>query len=285
MTEESIKSIFSKVNIKTKDIKRATNSFNSNVYIVLSDNNKKYILKFYKNENKMVCESEYMIYLKNYLLVADIITTGIFNGKYYTIQTFLEGENLFDEKANELNKIQINNIGVLLAKLHSVRTIDSDNWVNYLNECVDKTVDDLENVFGKKNNNIIYNYIKKYINDKVKNNYKSSVLHMDFRIGNLIFKKCNNVGLIDLESMKTGDYVFDFVKLNRILSEDNFNILLNDYKNIKEIDNNFYEKLDFYSLFDSYTSLWWCINKNQIDTDFYKLNYDIVINYLNKMID
>ena len=139
----------------------------------------------------MVCESKYMIYLKNYLLVADIITTGIFNGKYYTIQTFLEGENLFDEKANELNKIQINNIGVLLAKLHSVRTIDSDNWVNYLNECVDKTVDDLENVFGKKNNNIIYNYIKKYINDKVKNNYKSSVLHMDFRIGNLIFKKCN----------------------------------------------------------------------------------------------
>ena len=106
MTEESIKSIFSKVNIKTKDIKRATNSFNSNVYIVLSDNNKKYILKFYKNENKMVCESKYMIYLKNYLLVADIITTGIFNGKYYTIQTFLEGENLFDEKANELNKIQ-----------------------------------------------------------------------------------------------------------------------------------------------------------------------------------
>ena len=52
-----------------------------------------------------------------------------------------------------------------------------------------------------------------------------------------------------------------------------------------KIDNNFYEKLDFYSLFDSYTSLWWCINKNQIDTDFYKLNYDIVINYLNKMID
>ena len=285
MTEESIKSIFSKANIRTIDIKSATNSFNSNVYIVLSDNNKKYILKFYKNENKMVCESKYMIYLKNYLLVADIITTGIFNGKYYTIQTFLEGENLFDEKANELNKIQINNIGVLLAKLHSVRTIDSDNWVNYLNECVDKTVDDLENVFGKKNNNIIYNYIKKYINNKIKNNYKSSVLHMDFRIGNLIFKECNNVGLIDLESMKTGDYVFDFVKLNRILSEENFNILLNGYKYIKKINNDFYEKLDFYSLFDSYTSLWWCINKNQIDTDFYKLNYDIVINYLNKMID
>lgn len=95
--------------------------------------------------------------------MADIITTGIFNGKYYTIQTFLEGENLFDEKANELNKVQINNIGVLLAKLHSVRTIDSDNWVNYLNECVNKTVDDLENVFGKKNNNIIYNYINKEI--------------------------------------------------------------------------------------------------------------------------
>ena len=49
---------------------------------------------------------------------------------------------------------------------------------------------------------------------------------MDFRIGNVMFGKNDEIGLIDLESMKNGEYVFDFVKMHRVLTEDKFNILL-----------------------------------------------------------
>ena len=38
------------------------------------------------------------------------------------------------------------------------------------------------------------------------------MLHMDFRVGNVIIDENMNVGIIDLESMKNGEYVFDFVK-------------------------------------------------------------------------
>ena len=79
--------------------------------------------------------------------------------------------------------------------------------------------------------------------------------------------------------MKNGEYVFDFVKMNRIFNKYNFNIFLNGYKSVRNIDADFDEKLKFYSFFDSYTSLYWCVN-NQIDSDFYKLNYSIVIKYL-----
>ena len=118
------------------------------------------------------------------------------------------------------------------------------------------------------------------INNNITNDYKNSILHMDFRIGNVMFGNNGEIGLIDFESMKNGEYVFDFVKMHRVLTEDKFNILLLGYKEIRKIDDNFFEKLDFYSLFDSYTSLWWSASKNKTDSDFYRTNYAIVMKYL-----
>ena len=285
MNKEKIKSIFEKEEIEIKELNSASNSFNSNVYIITSLENEKYVLKFCNNEKKMVNESKYMKYLKSYLPVSDVIGTGVCDEKYYIIQSFFEGNNFYDEKANELKDEQIRNIGILLAKLHSCELLDevSDSWLKYLNSCLDKTVDTLEKIFGKEENQKISEFLRKYINGNLVNNYKNSILHMDFRIGNLMFGKGNEIGLIDLESMKNGEYVFDFVKMNRLFNKDKFEIFLNGYDSIKVREDNFEERLDFYSLFDSYTSLWWCASRNQLDTEFYKLNYNIVIKYLEKL--
>lgn len=281
MNETTIKNIFNELDIEITSINSATNSFNSNVYIINSTG-KKYVLKISNNENKMITESKYMTYLSKYINTSKVLKTGTINDKNYIVMTFFEGENKYDEEANLLSKEEIKNIGILLAKLHSAPLIDIDNdsWVNYLTDALEKVQDVLKEVF-KEDNDIIYNYLKNYINNKLRNNYKNSILHMDFRVGNLIFNK-DIVGLIDMESMKNGDYVFDFVKMNRNLTKDNFNILLDGYESIRTLDDNFYEKLDFYSIFDSYTSLWWSASRNKIDTDFYKTNYNIVINYLEK---
>ena len=285
MNKEKIENIFKKKKIAIKELNSATNSFNSNVYIITSINGEKYVLKFCNNEKKMIIESKYMNYLKSYLPVSDVIETGVCDEKYYIIQSFFEGDNIYDEKANELNDDQIRNIGILLAKLHSCDLLDeaSDAWLKYLNGCLDKTVDKLEKIFGKEKNQKISDFLRKYIKQSLENNYKNSILHMDFRIGNLIFEKENKIGLIDLESMKNGEYVFDFVKMNRLFNKEKFKIFLSGYDSVKTRENNFEERLNFYSLFDSYTSLWWCVSRNQLDTDFYKLNYNIVIKYLEKL--
>lgn len=285
MNREKIENIFKKEGIAIKELNSATNSFNSNVYIITSIDEKKYVLKFCNNKKKMINESKYMNYLKSYLPVSNVIGTGICDEKYYIIQSFFEGENIYDEKANELNDEQIRNIGILLAKLHSCELLDdvSDSWLKYLNGCLDKTVETLERIFGKEENQKISEFLRKYIKQNLTNNYKNSILHMDFRIGNLMFGKKNEIGLIDLESMKNGEYVFDFVKMNRLFNKDKFEIFLSGYDSVKTREYNFDERLNFYSLFDSYTSLWWCVSKNQLDTDFYKLNYNIVIKHLEKL--
>ena len=245
MNNEKIENIFDKFEIDIKEIKSATNSFNSNVYIITSVDDKRYVLKFCNNEKKMLNESKYMKYLKPYIPVADVVGTGDCDEKYYIIQSFFEGSNKFDEEANELSDEQVRNIGILLAKLHSCELLDesSDSWIIYLNGCLEKTVETLEKIFGKENNKKISDFLSNYINEKLSNNYKNSILHMDFRIGNVMFGKNDEIGLIDLESMKNGEYVFDFVKMHRVLTEDKFNILLLGYKEIRKIDDNFFEEM------------------------------------------
>lgn len=282
MKEEMIRNIFKGLNIEISKIESANNSFSSNVYIVETRDDK-YVFKINGKEQKRIRESKYIEYLSKYITTPKLIDNGIVDDKNYIIMTFVEGENKFDEDVNSLTDEQIENIGILLGKLHSLPLIDEDNdfWITYLNNTLEKTQDVLKGIF-KEDNEVIYNYLKKYINNKIKNNYKNSIVHMDFRIGNLIFNN-NEVGLIDMEGMKNGEYVFDFVKMKRLLSSDQFNKLLTGYKKIKNVDNDFYDKLDFYSLFDSYTTLWWIVNKSRVDSDFYRINYSIVLDYLSKL--
>lgn len=284
MDNNEIKKIFKELNIDLSDINSASNSFNSNVFIVKSNEGKKYVLKFCNNEKKMYNESKYMKYLKKYIPVSDVISTGMYKERFYIIQSFFDGKNIYDEEAKNLTDEEIRNIGILLAKLHTCPLLDEDNnyWVEYLKGCVDKTEFTLEKLFGKENNNIIVNFLRKCIDNEIQLDFKNSILHMDFRFGNLIFN--NDIGLIDLESMKNGDYVFDFVKINRLLPKKRFKIILDGYNSIKKLDKNFNKKLSFYSLFDSYTSLWWCVSKNQTESNFYKLNYKIVKKCLEKLI-
>ena len=279
MNENKIKDIFKKLDIRVNGINKASNSFNSNVYIITTDCGK-YVLKISNSEKKMIVESKYMRYLSTYLSTPKVIDTGVIDEKNYIVMTFVEGDNKLDEEGNTLSDNQIKNVGILLGKLHKAPLIDEDNnsWIKYLNDTLEKTQEILKQVFGK-DNAIIYNYLKKFIINELDNNYKNVILHMDYRIGNLIFND-DDVTLIDMESMKNGDYVFDFVKTNRVLTKCKFKLLLDGYKLVSDIGDNFVNRLNFYSLFDSYTSLWWSASRGRTDSDFYKLNYKIVMEYL-----
>ena len=281
MSEKEIREIFGKININVKEIEKAGNSYNSNVYIV-SDGSNKYILKISNNHKKRINESKYYNYLSKFVPTSKVLCSDQINNIEYNVLTFFEGKNIYDEDCNSLSSKQIFNIGKLLGDIHSCPIIDKDDdsWTIYLIDCLNKTQNELAKIFGKEDNDVIQNFLSEFISKKIKDNYKNCILHMDFRVGNIMIANNNEVGIIDLESMKNGEYVFDFVKMNRIFNEDNFNIFLDGYKSVKSIDADFDEKLKFYSFFDSYTSLYWCVSKNQTDLDFYKLNHSIAMKYL-----
>jgi aminoglycoside phosphotransferase (APT) family kinase protein len=198
---------------------------------------------------------------------------------------YVSGTNYDDKQSYELSNNQIIDISNILVKLHNTQIIDTDNdsWIIYLKNRINSCYQLMNNILPNELNSFINDYLLKYIDNKIDHKYKNSILHMDFRTGNLLFGK--KTFLIDFESAKNGDYVFDFVRMFRNLPKEQFQILVDNYKSQKKIERNFYNKLDFYNFFDSYTSLGWCVQKNMINSDFYDLNYKILKEKIGKLYE
>ncbi len=285
MKREELIHILKKHRIEPLEITEGTNSYNSNVYIVKTKR-KKYVFKIYKSRKKRLNEKKYYNYLYCFIPTSKVLYSGSYNNYEYNIISYFDGKNIYDEECNNLTEKEIFNIGKVLSVIHNCRLIfKKTDWINYLISCIEKTETQLRNLFGEEDNQLIVNFLKSYIDKNLINNYKDSLVHMDFRVGNVIIDKKSRTGVIDFESMKNGDYVFDFVKINRIFNKNNFDVFLKGYKSNRSIESDFHDKLKFYSFFDSYTSLYWCCINNQTDSDFYKLNYSIVVKCLGEIKD
>lgn len=265
--EERIKKIL-KNNDDIIDIKKLGNSYSSNVYLITLKNNK-YIFKILKSDEKRKVESQALRHLKKYIDVPKLVKTGISDDIYYNVMEFVEGISYEDKDSKKLKKEELIIIGKILATLHSSKPINNDDpWYDYLLWRIETANESLKNHL-KDNKNIYLNLLKQ-LNNEIKDNYSLATLHMDFRPGNIIIN--DKLYLIDFESVKNGDPVFDFIKIKRLLTEKQFKEMVEEYKKNKELPNDFEKRLDFYNFFDAYTALDWCILNNQVNSDYYKLN-------------
>jgi len=283
MNENIIKDILEKHNINAKNIKKANNSFSSDVYIISNDN-EKFVLKMSTNKEKIENEKKYYNHLYNFLPTSKIICNGTYKDFFYLIISYFEGNNRYDYEGNDFSDHDLKKLGELLAKLHNCELLDdNNNWIKYLNKCINKSINSLKEVLKDDYLEVVI-FAKKYLEKRIVGNYENCIIHTDFRIGNVIFGD-DEVGLIDMESIKCGDYIFDFVKISRILNKKNFNIFLEGYLKIRSIDNYFYKRLKFYSFFDSIISVEWCKKNDRLDTDYYKNNYNFLLKYAKEIKD
>lgn len=262
MNLDDIKNVFKDTD-NVVNIKQINNSFSQKVYYV--EGNKKYILKMYENKLKFENELKYLNYFKEKLNVPYVYKHSTYNDEFYIIMEYIEGLSFKDEDDFKLEDEIYKKTGILLAHMHSLKPIDENKWNEYMLYRVEKN----HQILKSKNINLdkCYNYLKETISDL---NYDESCMHSDFRIGNLIFNE--DVYLLDLESTKTGDSVFDFVKMSRVLNIEQFKLLLEGYKTIHHLPDNFEERLHFYNLYDAFTTMGWCIEVDRYQCDFYELN-------------
>ena len=128
-----IRKIINDHGLDIKTIKKFENSYSSSTY-KLESKNRIMVLKLYKNQLKFNKELKYLNYLKNYIHVPKIIHSK----NDYIIMEFIKGINYFDEQSQtiEINKLYI--LGQELAKLHSIKTIEPDDFKKY---CHDKILE------------------------------------------------------------------------------------------------------------------------------------------------
>lgn len=272
MIEKNIIEEFKKHDIVIYRLDKVTNSYSSNVYIAYSKT-QKYIFKILYNEEKQKGEAMYIKYISDKVNAPKLVFSGSINDKSYNVITFIEGKSYSDSDIELLSDEQIFKIGILLGKLHTIKPLDKNNesWINYLYKYAEKSNKNLENVLD--NNEKIYGSIINSI-ESIKGTYENVILHLDFRVGNIIFG--DKEYLIDFESMKSGDPAFDFLKMKRILSDEKFDIFMEGYKNVKNIDNSILERINFYNIFDAYTAVNWCYERNKLDSDFCKESIKIL---------
>ena len=263
--------IFEKISIKNnleiKEFNIPKESYNSSVRIGVGK--EKYVIKVFANESKWDNEKKYLNYLKNKIDVSNILISDIIDNMPYSILSYINGENLSDNSINKKSKEIIYSLGVILAKLHSLPLLDNnkENWINYINNYLLKAFKSLDSYLD--NNLELYLFLMEQFTI-YQNGLDLVNTHLDFRPGNIIYN--NKPYLIDLESMRCGDSTFDFVKMSRLLNKKNFDIFLEGYKSIRNLSNNFFDKLKFYKLFDAYTSINWCLLHDAMSSEYYNRN-------------
>lgn len=262
--------IIENIGFKTK--KKMDNSFSQNVYLL----DRKNVLKIYNNIEIGKNELKFLNYFYNKINVPKVLESGENNEKFYILTEYIQGINYKDEDKFIIPSTIYYKIGELMASLHNLEPLEEDNWKQYMLFRTERSY----NIFKQKqiatdfDIDKIYNYIKNEINNL---SYKPCNIHCDFRMGNIIINK-DNVALIDLESAKTGDSVFDFIKLYRVFSEKNFESFKSGYENKRKLAFDFYKRIHFYNLYDAFTTLGWCIEANRYKSEFYMFN----LKFLNK---
>jgi len=205
----------------------------------------------------------------------------------FTIQEYVHGKSLKD-LFNQYSKEDLsfskskfltlfNNLGELLGKLHTISfdsfqehiynigKISKINWLELINSEFE-----MESQEARRKKLGYDNEIKTFLKDNIsllEEENEPVVLHNDFQWTNLIVKDSPNKiqinGIIDFDDWRVGVRAQDFVKMefytlkpiNNIDIRESF---YNGYKKICNIGQDFFKKLDIYSL------LWFLKNYNSL---------------------
>ena len=266
------KEISNKHNLNINEFIKPEESYNSLVRIG-NGNNRFYVIKILLNQKKRDNEKKYYEYLKDKVDVPLVLASSIIDDKPYNIISYIDGENLSDLKINDKSSEIIYSLGVILGKLHNTSLLEGneEEWINYINNYLVRSFKSLDDYLS--DNLELYLYLKEKF-DIYQKNLDLVNAHLDFRPGNIIYNDKPNI--IDLESMRCGDSAFDFVKMSRLLNDDKFKIFLDGYSSVRNLPNDFLDKLKFYRLFDAYTSINWCILHDAISSEYYERNMNAI---------
>ena len=208
------------------------------------------------------------------------------------------GENFRFSKSKFLNLFK--NIGEILGKLHQIKFNSYQHEVSDLFKDVKMSWSDIfmsdldaQIHIARKNNFTQENEIKNYFKDHfslLEDEEEPVLIHNDFQWSNIIIKddpaKFRLNGVIDFDNWRVGVRAQDFVRMENITFKyvNNHDLKLQfyeGYQNYYKIRNDFYEKVNFYTLFDYLKEFNYAM-ENRFNADFYRaeINRLLSLNYL-----
>ena len=278
--QDKIKKYYDIFELNVKRLDTVTESNSSDVYILTLVGGKKVVLKIPFNSLKLEREKKALELLHGKVSVPEVI-------KYYNGDNLIPGALLL----SYMNGIPLTRnvteelayqMGVMLAKIHDVQLKkygeietegERDNpsiYLDNLKKMYNRNQEFCERAMDSRKlsicDEIFHYYFSKF---PIPGN--PCLLHSDYRMGNILVKGSEVVGVIDFEVANAGAAGEDF----SILESEVFNVYAGTrekfsegYKSIRklpDLDNT----LPFYKFLTAFTRIGWCVKRSKTNESFY----------------
>jgi aminoglycoside phosphotransferase (APT) family kinase protein len=282
--EKAIKRVIEIMKLKVWDMDTVPESYSSKVCSLVLQSNEKIILKIPYNKEKLVKEYKMLQLLEGKLPTPKILDfwEGDDEIPGAILLSYIDGEpithNITDKIAYQM--------GELLAKLHDIKIeknkledtyeliyTEKDQWWQTIKEWFEDCVEDCKYILNAEIIDRCIKLFNFYYNDLPEPDYPS-VVHMDYRPGNILIKDSNIVGLLDFENSRIGSADVDFSKMKLFVWDIYSNTreeFLSGYSTIRKLPD-LERTLPFYMLFNTFTGVGWCVNRGKTNDNFCNQN-------------
>ncbi|MEX0380719.1 phosphotransferase family protein [Leuconostoc sp. MS02] len=202
--------------------------------------------------------------------------------QYFMVRPLIAGNPLQKSEIDEKTSYEL---GYMLGKFHAISIPK--------NKIIEQSVDSI--FYGWFENS--QQFFSQAINDRIAQKFDTSftkckndplaIVHMDFRIGNVI-KNINGLHLIDFGSVKFTDIFFDFAKIRnelRPLSLSNWTAFNRGYNQVIDIDlinSEVQEKIDLFQFIHGIGGLSFSSGNVEKNSQFIKQNKKTVLAFLDE---
>ncbi|WP_432406155.1 phosphotransferase family protein [Wukongibacter sp. M2B1] len=279
--EKAIKRVIKRMKLKVRDMDSVPESYSSKVCSLVLENNEKVILKIPYNKDKLIKEYKMLQLLRGKLPTPQILDFWEGNDEISgaLLLSYIDGKPVIDN----INDKLAFQMGELLAKLHSAQIereklgkayrlihTDENEWWSIIKTWFENCAEECKDILDNELLNKSIKLFNLYYENLPRPDYPS-VVHMDYRPGNILVKDSKIVGLVDFENVRIGSADVDFSKM-KIYVWDQFTKtkkeFLNGYRKIRPLPD-IERTLPFYVLFNTFTGVGWCVKREKINDSFY----------------
>ncbi|MEK5398106.1 phosphotransferase family protein [Paenibacillus sp. FSL K6-2859] len=267
---ESIHKLIEIFKLSVLNIESVPDSFSSEVYKLTLFNLDNVYVKIPYNRDKLVREFEMLERLKGVIPVPKVL--DFWDGDDRSVGALLLSAIDGGPCTSNLDQSLAFQIGNYHAMLHEVsmpaygcygsdgfQTVENNSWRLYLKNNFEKWKEPCKEVLHP---DLFEKCITHFdsVYSALPEPDGPSVVHMDFRPGNILIKDNRVVGIIDYESARGGSTGIDFTKINRYVWEVNPLTRLpyvQGYESVRPLLD-LEAIIPFYSFYDAFSAVVWC---------------------------
>jgi aminoglycoside phosphotransferase (APT) family kinase protein len=259
-------------------------SYSSKVCSLVLSNNEKVILKIPYNRDKLLKEYKMLELLEGKLPTPKVLDYWEGNEKIpgALLLSYIDGKSVID-KIDEKIAFEM---GMLLAKLHNIEIegselgnaykliyTEKDEWWKTIRRWFQNCIEDCKAVLNPELLDGCIELFDSYYQKLPKPDYPS-VVHMDYRPGNILIKNSKIAGLVDFENSRIGSADVDFSKMKLYvwdLYPETKEEFLKGYSMVRPLPE-IEKTLPFYMLFNAFAGVGWCVRRGKTSDSFCEEN-------------